>query len=138
MNNFIILNNENIGISYAELNEDDLLLYDKNSKYCFKVYMNSNGNWNEIKNLKIGEEKKIEFSEYILSENNIPALISPTVSFVQKPNENEFLFYFKFDNFNDAVYMSIKNHFDIKLNNLQIQILFNKKDFKDNKIIYKF
>ncbi len=37
MENIMIINNKNIGISYAELNEDDLLIYSKNSKYCFKV-----------------------------------------------------------------------------------------------------
>jgi len=138
MKNFMILNNENIGISYAELNEDEVLLYNNNSKYCFKVYLNSNGNWKDIYNLKIGEKRQIEFSEYGLSENNIPALIFPTISYVEKPNDYELLFYFKCENFNDIVFMSFKNHFDIELNNLEIQILFNLKDFKNNRIIYKF
>ncbi len=138
MNNLMILNNENIGISYAELNEDELFLYSKNSKYCFKVYLNSNGNWKDIRSLKIGERKQIEFSEYCLSENNVPALISHNISYVQKISNKELLFYFKVEDFNNIVYMSMKNYFDIELNNLEIKILFNLNDYINNKIIYKF
>lgn len=135
MNNFMIINNENIGISYAELNEDDLLIYNNNSKYCFKVYMKSN--WKDIRNIEIGEKKHIEFSEYCLSENNFPTLILPTISCVQKISEYELLFYFKCNNFNNIVHMSKKSNFDIDLKTMEIQILFNLKDFKNNKIIYK-
>lgn len=132
----MVINNENMGISYAELNEAELLIYTKNSKYCFKVFIYYN--WKDIKNIKVGEKKQIDFNEYCLSENNIPALILPTISDVQKINETELLFHFTFENFNNIVFMSMKNHFDIELNNLEIKIKFNLQDFKNNKIIYKF
>ncbi len=136
MNNAMILNKKNIGISCALLDEDDLLVYSKDNKYCFKVYMGSS--WKDIRNIKVGEKKQIEFSEVCLSDNNVPALILPNISCIQKINEYELLFYFKCDNFNDIVYMSMKNHFDIELESLEVQILFNIKDFVNNKIIYKF
>ncbi len=135
MNNLMLLNNKDIGISFAELNDDELYLYSKNSKYCFKVYIKDQKN---LENLKVGEKKQIDFSEYCFSENNFPALIFPTINYVQKTNDNELLFYFKCENFNNIVHMSMKNHFDIELKSLEIQILFNLKDFKNNKIIYKF
>lgn len=136
MDNAMILNNKNIGISCAELNEDDLLVYSIDNKYCFKVYIR--GSWKDIRNIKVGEKKPIEFSEVCISENNVPALILPNINSVEKISEDELLFYFKCDNFNDIVYMAMKNHFDIELENLEVRILFNIKDFVNNKIIYKF
>ncbi len=92
MDNIMILNNENIGISYAELNEDEVFLYNKDSKYCFKVYI-TESNWKEIRNLMIGEKKQFDFNECCLSENNIPALISPN-SYVEKKRKAIMNYYF--------------------------------------------
>jgi len=134
----MILNNKDIGIGYMELNEDELYLSDKSSKYCFKVYLNSNGNWKDIRNTKIRERKDIDFSEYCISENNIPALIFPNISYVEKIKERKLLFYFKCENFDDIVYMSKKDHFDIELRSLEVQVVFDLNDFVNNKIIYEF
>lgn len=48
--NSMILNGKNIGISYIELNEEDLLIYDKSSKYCFSVYLMND--WDKIRSIK--------------------------------------------------------------------------------------
>lgn len=138
MDNLMILNNKNIGISYAEINDDELFLYSSDSRYSFKVYLASNGEIDKIKALSVGEKKYIQFSEYVLSENNIPALINPGISYVHKVTDNKLVFYFKCDNFDNVVYMSLKNHFDIILKSLEIRIIFNFNDYQNKRIIYRF
>lgn len=72
------------------------------------------------------------------AKDNHPALINPSVSYVEKPSENELSFYFKFDDFKDIVYMFDTNKFDLNISKLEIKVSFNYKDFENDKIIYKY
>lgn len=135
--NSMILNGTNIGISKIELNKSDLLVTDKSGNYCFKVCIFYN--WKEINNLEIGEKRKIDFNEYILSENNKPALINPTNCFIKKIKDAYLGFYFEFKNLvTETCYMNKKCRFDINLNSLEVKIYINYKDDINGLIIYEF
>ena len=55
--NIMILNNKNIGISRIELNKNELYIIDKTNKYslCVHIY-----NWKELNKIEIGKKQKIE------------------------------------------------------------------------------
>ena len=135
--NIMILNDKNIGISKIELDRSDLRIIDKSGIYCFQVYIYYN--WKDINNIKIGEKEQVDFNEYILSENNEPALIWPTKSYVEKLTNDYLCFYFKFENMPETItYMNTRNGFDILLNSLEVKVFIDYKDAKKNSIVYEF
>ena len=127
-NNIMILNNKNIGVSKIEFNPNgNLIITDKTGKYCLVVCIQYN--IEDINNIRVGEDKKIDFNEYYICENNEPALIIPTSSSIQRLNNDILCFHFNFENIeNDIHYMNKKEHFDIELKSLKcdIEINYNK------------
>lgn len=139
MNNKMILNNKDIGISKIELNKSDLLITDKTGKYTLHVTIYYN--WKDINILKVGEEKNIDFNEYILTENNEPVLIWPNKSLVKKISDDIILFDIEFNNISnnkDTCYMNKRGYFDIPANSLEVKVSINYQDASNNSIIYKF
>lgn len=131
----MILNGINIGINKIELNKSDLLITDKFDKYCLKVCVLYS--WKDINKIKVGQKKKIDFNEYYLSENNEPALIFPSSSYVGKISDNYIFFDLEFKNLSNTVqYMNKKNGFDIKLNSLEVKVYIDTKDAIGNSIVY--
>ena len=134
-NNIMILNDINIGISKIELDKSDLIVTDKESKYCFKVCIQYN--WQDINSLKVGEEKDIDFNEYILSENNEPAIVWPNESYVKRIDNDCLCFHLKFEDLDRTIhYMNKRNRFDIVPKNLEVKVFLNFKYAKDGAIIY--
>ena len=132
----MILNGKNIGISKIELDRSELRIIDKSGIYCFRVCVYYN--WKDINNIKIGEKEQVDFNEYILSENNEPALIWPTKSYVEKLTNDYLCFYFKFENISETItYMNKRNCFNILPNFLEVRIFIDYKDAKNGSIIYE-
>lgn len=133
--NIMILNNKNIGISRIELNKNELYIIDKTNKYslCVHTY-----NWKEINKIEIGKKQKIDFNEYCLGENNESALVWPTDVYVEKPTKDSIIFYLKFDDFSDVCYMNKREGFDIELNSLEVRVFIDYKDVINDSIIYSF
>lgn len=133
--NIMILNNKNIGISRIELNKNELYIIDKTNKYslCVHIY-----NWKEINKIEIGKKQKINFNEYCLGENNESALVWPTDVCVEKPTKDSIIFYLKFDDFSDVCYMNKREGFDIELNSLEVRVFIDYKDVINDSIIYSF
>ena len=140
MNNYsnaMILNGKNIGISKIELNKSDLLIWDKSGKYCLEIYIYYN--WKDINSLKVGEKKNIDFNEYVLSENNEPALIWPNKCNVEKIKDDVLYFHLEFNNLCESTdYMNKRKHFDAELNSLEVGVLIDYKDAKSGSTIYNF
>lgn len=135
--NIMLLNGEDIGISRIELDKSDLLVTDRSRKYCLKVYVNYN--WKEIGNIKVGTKAKVDFNEYILSENGEPALIIPTRTYVEKMSDDVICFDLEFDGLSSMTcYMNKKEHFDIKLDSLKIKIYIDYRDARKGHIVYNF
>ena len=135
--NIMILNDMDIGISKITLDKGELKVIDKSGIYCFRVFLHYN--WKKINNIKTPGKAKIDFNEYILSENNGPALIWPTESYVEKINDDSLYFYFSFhDIAKNITYMNKRNSFDILPNSLEVKILINYKDAHKGSIIYEF
>ncbi len=133
--NVFILNDNNLEIGKIVLDNADLKIFDKSFKYCFRVVLFYN--WQDILNVKMGEKKQIDFNEYILSENDEPALIIPSESYVEKINDKELCFYFNFKKkAQNICYMNERNRFDIMLNSLEARVFIDFKDAKDGFIIY--
>lgn len=128
--NYMILNGEDIGISRIELNKADLLIFDKAGKYCLKVFVAYN--WEDIRNLDIGEKKAIDFNEYCFSEYNEAALVWPTNYYVERILEDFLIFYLKFDDFSEVCYMNKRNRFDIELESLKVKVEVEYKGILDN------
>lgn len=139
MDNKMILNNEDIGISKIELNKSNLLITDSTGKYTLAITIYYN--WKDINNLKVGQEAYIAFNEYILTEDNEPALIWPNKSLVKKVSEDIIYFNIKFSdisNNKDTCYMNKKGCFNIPLNSLEVKASINYQDAKDKSIIYEY
>lgn len=135
--NTMFLNGINIGISKIELDKSDLLITDKSHKYLLQVCIEYN--WKNINSLKVGEKKNIDFNEYCLSENNEPALIWPTNSYVEKTSDDSICFYLEFkDLSNTTTYMNKRGCFDIELNSLEVKVFINYKDVIKDSIIYNY
>ena len=135
--NFMILNDVNLGIKKIELDKSSLKVYAKNGIYCLRVFIYYN--WPDINNLKIGAKEKIDFNEYILEENNEPALILPTNNYVEKLTDTSLCFYFKFENMSNTIeYMNKKNGFNIIPNTLEVKVLIDYKNAMNGSIIYEF
>lgn len=133
--NIMILNGIDIGISKIELNKSDLLIIDRSGKYCLKIYIRYN--WKDVNNIKIGAKESIDFNEYVLAENNEPALIWPSVCNVEKISADSICFNLEFKDLqNTTHYMNNRGHFDIELHSLKINIYINYKDAVKNSIIY--
>ena len=130
----MILNDVDIGISKIELDKSDLRITDKNGKYCLQVCVEYN--WNDINRIKVGQKEEVDFNEYCLSENNEPALIWPSSSFVEKICDDTICFYLEFNDLSDAIYMNKRGYFDIYLNSLIAKVFINYKDAIDNSIVY--
>lgn len=127
--NYMILNGEDIGISRIELNKADLLIFDKAGKYCLKVFVAYN--WEDIRNLDIGEKKVIDFNEYCFSEYNKATLVWPMECYTLKKSESSIIFYLKFDGFLDICYMNKRNRFDIALESLEVKVEADCKNILD-------
>lgn len=121
-----IINEEKLLIGHLELNRDNLIVVDKTKKYEFVVTLSYN--WSDINKLKIGKKEKINFNEYIISENNESALIWPSDSYVEKINPNQIEFYFKFENFDDICFMNEKGQFEKNIEFLEIKVNINCND----------
>lgn len=135
--NFMILNNINIGISKIELDKSDLIIIDKLHKYCLQVKVKYN--WKDINNIKVGEKKNIDFNEYCLAENNEPALIWPSICYVEKISNDYLSFYLKFENLSSEThYMNMRNCFNIEPKTLEVKVIIDYKDAIGDSIIYKF
>ena len=133
--NIMILNNKNIGISRIELNKNELYIIDKTNKYSLRVHIY---NWKEINKIEIGKKQKIDFNEYCLGENNESALVWPTDVYVEKPTKDSIIFYLKFDDFSDVCYMNKREGFDIELNSLEVRVFIDYKDVINDSIVYSF
>lgn len=138
MNNSLFLNGKNIGIGEIEFDKaGNLRIVDKSFRYCLVICVKYN--IEDINSIKIGEKRNIEFNEYYVSEKNESALISPSISLVEKINKDIFCFTFKFENLdNKTCYMNTRKHFDIKLESLKCKIYLDNKDAKDGIILYKY
>lgn len=135
--NTMFLNGINIGISKIELDKSDLLITDKSRRYLLQVCIEYN--WKDINSLKVGEKKNIDFNEYCLSENNEPALIWPTNSYVEKTSDDSICFYLEFKDLpNTTTYMNKRGCFDIELNSLEVKVFINYKDVIKDSIIYNY
>ena len=136
-NNVMILNDVNIGISKIELDKSDLIVIDKEGKYSFKVCVQYN--WQDINSLKAGEGKNIDFNEYILSENNEPAVVWPNKCYVERIDNGCLCFHFKFEDLDSTIhYMNMRNCFDITPKNLEVKVFLNSTDAENGVIIYNF
>ncbi len=137
LQNMMILNGKDIGISRIKLDKSDLLIFDKSGTYCFQVCVYYS--WKEINKAKIGEKEKIDFNEYILHENEEPALIWPTEFYIEKTSDGALYFYFKFENMSKmATYMNARGAFDITLNSFEARAYIDYKDAVNGSIIYEF
>ncbi len=125
MDNFMKLNNLDIGVSEIEFDIDGTIrIIDKNHKYSLLVWIRYNKD--EIDKLEIGEKKDISFNEYTISEYNESAIVWPVVSQVERIKENIMCFYFKFDNIEkDVCYMNERESFDIKLHSFECKAYVN-------------
>lgn len=136
-NNYMILNGVNLGISKMALDNGALVIYDKAQKYCLSVFIYYN--WPDINKIKVGHKARINFNEYILSENNEPALILPTQCYVEKIINDSLSFYFDFENMAETIhYMNQRNCFDIVPHSLEIKVLIDYNDAKNGSIIYEY
>lgn len=135
---FLILNNKNIGISEIEFNKNgNLIVTNKSKKYCLVVCIQYN--IKDITDIKIGENKNIDFNEYYITENNEPALIRPSISSVKRLNEDILSFYFNFEDLKKGThYMNNRGHFEKELKSLECNILINYKDILKDMILYKY
>ncbi len=135
--NIMILNNKNIGISKIALDKSDLKIVDKSGVYCLRVVLYYN--WKEINNIKIGEKERINFNEYILLENNEPALIWPTEFYVKKITDDILCFYFNFENISETItYMNERNSFDILPNSLEVKVIIDYKNVTKGSVVYSY
>ena len=135
--NFMILNDKNIGISKIELDKSDLIIIDKSCRYCLHVC--AQYNWRDINSIKVGEKKKIDLNEYCISENNESALIWPSKCNVKKISDDSLCFYLKFENLSNTIhYMNKRNCFDIKPDSLDVKVLIDYRDAIDGSIVYEF
>ena len=127
MNNILILNNKDIGVSDIEFDIDGTIrIIDKDHKYSLLVWIRYNKD--DIDSLKINEKKDISFNEYTISEYHESAIVWPIISQVERVKENLISFYFKFDNIeNDVCYMNERGCFDIKLHSLECKTYVNYK-----------
>ena len=122
--NVMTLNGINLGIRKIEFDNSDLRIIDKSGKYCLKVCVQYN--WQELNNLKIGEKKNIDFNEYVLTENNEPAIVWPTECLVGKKDKTSLYFYLNFENLSKSIhYMNRRNQFDITPENMKIKVYVN-------------
>lgn len=135
--NYMILNDINVGISQITLDKSALKIIDKYNIYCLRIFLYYN--WKEINNIKIGQKEKINFNEYILSENNEPALVWPTKSYVEKLTNESLCFYFMFKSMSKTItYMNERNSFNILPETLEVKVVINFNDVSNKVIIYEF
>lgn len=135
--NVMILNGQDIGISKIELNRSDLLIFDKSGKYCLQICIEFN--WKDINSIKLGTKKENDFYEYCLSENNEPALVWPTLCYIEKISDNYIYFNLEFKDLDATThYMNKKGHFDIDLKTLECKIFIDYNDAIEDFIIYEF
>lgn len=136
---YMFLNNQNIGISQIEFNKDNLIITDKSGKYSLHVTIFYD--WDKLNKINIYEEKDIFFNEYYLSEHNESVLIWPISSTVSKPSKDELLFSFEFtdvEKSTNTCYMNKKGCFDIPITSLKTSVIINLQEALQAKIIYNF
>lgn len=137
--NKFIINNESLNIGYIELNKDQLIVKDEDNKYMFYICVSYD--WEKISSLNIGEEKVIEYNEYILSKNNESALVWPSKVITKMIDENIICFKLKFEdltNEKNMCYMNESGCFDIIIENMEVEVYINNKDVVNNRIVYEF
>ena len=136
---YMFLNNQNIGISQIEFNKDNLIITDKSGKYSLHVTISYD--WDKLSKINLHEEKDIFFNEYYLSEHNESVLIWPGSSTVRKPSNDELLFSFEFTDIEkskNTCYMNKRGCFDIPITSLKTSVIINLQAALQAKIIYKF
>lgn len=136
---YMFLNNQNIGISQIEFNKDNLIITDKSGKYSLHVTISYD--WDKLNKVSLHEEKDIFFNEYYLSEYNESVLIWPESSTVSKPSKDELLFSFEFKNIeksSNTCYMNQRGCFDISITSLKTSVIINLQEAIQTKIVYKF
>ena len=137
VNNVMIVNGVDVGIGKLELNESDLLIYDKSFKYELEIYVYYN--WKEIDDLEVSESKDIDFNEYCLSEGNKQWLIWPNVCSVKRVSDDILSFYLCFfDISSNGSYLGDKKFSDTDFDSLEVRVFFDRNDVFDNKIVYEF
>lgn len=135
--NIMILNGKSIGISRICLDQARLLITDKSLKYDLSVIVYYD--WRNINDIKVGEKQDIIFNEYILCENDEPALIWPETCIVEKLTENLICFHISFNDLTkETCYMNKRQSFDIKLKSLEVKVTINYKDVVGDSIIYEY
>lgn len=136
---YMFLNNQNIGISQIEFNKDNLIITDKSGKYSLHITIFYD--WDKLNKINIYEEKDIFFNEYYLSEHNESVLIWPISSTVSKPSKDELLFSFEFTDVEkspNTCYMNKKGCFGIPITSLKTSVIINLQEALQAKIIYNF
>lgn len=136
---YMFLNNQNIGISQIEFNKDNLIITDKRGKYSLHVTISYD--WDKLNKINIHEEKDIFFNEYYLSEYNESVLIWPISSTVSKPSKDELLFSFEFTDVEkspNTCYMNKRGCFAISITSLKASAIINLQEALQAKIIYNF
>lgn len=137
--NIFIINGKKINIGEIELDKDTLRVVEKNGKYSFYICVSYD--WRGINELKVGEEGRWMYNEYILGENKESALVWPSYYVTRKITEDIICFDLKFETLDDEkniCYMNKRGCFDKPINYLEVKIYVNYKDAKDGKISYKF
>lgn len=99
-----------------------------NEKDDFKLSIILDYNRKQIDSLSVGEEKKIELNEIILSgydesENysKLYSLINPKISFIKKLGENKYSIYFICNDKNSIVHM----HEFYEIHYIEVEITFD-------------
>ena len=120
--NIFIINGKDVGISEIEVEKDgNILVHDKSDKYGLSIIVQYD--LDKLKSMNIGENKSIDFNEYVILENEETALIWPTKYYVKRISNNTFYLDYTFDNIeNDVTYMNERNSFDIILKTLELKI----------------
>lgn len=123
--NIFIINGKDVGISEIEVEKDgNILVHDKSDKYGLSIIVQYD--LDKLKSMNIGENKSIDFNEYVILENEETALIWPTKYYVKRISNNTFYLDYTFDNIeNDVTYMNERNSFDIILKNIELKIMVN-------------
>lgn len=139
--NIFIVNDKKIEISRIELDKDTLSIFDKSGKYSFHICISYD--WKGINELKVGEEGKWMFNEYLISQYNSVdrALVWPTQYVTKKISEDIICFDLKFEdlkNEKNICYMNMSGCFDEPLYNMEVKVYIDYRDAKDGMIVYEY
>ena len=139
--NIFVINDERMEISKVSLDKDTLSISEKNGVYNFYICVSYD--WKSINELKVGEEGRWMFNEYILNKYNSVdrALVWPTQYVTKKISEDIICFDLKFEdltNEKNICYMNKSGCFDEPLYNMEVKVYIDYRDAKDGEIIYEY